>query len=208
MAFKKLPYATLEATAANSLVRVIRDSGAPVTITSHRRKVAEQERLFLSRYVPYVVEYAPGRKDRRVYKGRAYYRKPGVLPVSVPGTSKHELGLAIDVARGSTLWNWLVKNGKRYGWIQVLPVDDPVHFEYYVARDEVRAAIIKRRNQARARLAAVHKALGALRWKATKKRRQAAQRLLKAYGLYPGAIDGIPGDKTDAGYAALKAAAK
>lgn len=210
MALKTLPYARLEVKAANSLARVIKASRAVAQITSHLRSKADGVRLFESRYEP---SSGPNDKgpwgDRRgPYKGKYWKRKPGAsLPAAVPGTSKHEQGLAIDVPVKAALHKWLVKN-PQYGWFRPLPTSDPVHFEYDVKRDKVRAAIIAKRDKARAQLAAVNKALGPLRWKTTKKRKQNAQTLLKKYGYYTGRIDGINGNLTKAGYKKLTTAAK
>ena len=48
--------------------------------------------------------------------------------------SKHNHGEAMDVAMGSTMHSWMVKNGPKYGWFQK-PYNDGTqmvywHFEY------------------------------------------------------------------------------
>ena len=50
-------------------------------------------------------------------------------PVAAPGTSKHELGEALDVSLTSSTAAWLRANGARYGWTRPL-ASDPVHWEY------------------------------------------------------------------------------
>lgn len=76
--------------------------GRPIPIVSGHRSPVEQQALW----------------DRR-------HTNP--LPVAPPGTSKHERGLAIDVAE------WFVPilalHGPRTGLCRPLPQVDPVHFE-------------------------------------------------------------------------------
>jgi zinc D-Ala-D-Ala carboxypeptidase len=66
-----------------------------------------------------------------------YYRRPGFA--AVPGRSNHGLGLAVDLCGGverfrSAEFNWLEKNGKRYGWIHpdwaYSSPFEPWHWEY------------------------------------------------------------------------------
>jgi LAS superfamily LD-carboxypeptidase LdcB len=52
--------------------------------------------------------------------------KPGFNPAAAPGTSKHEFGLAIDVANGIP---WVTRHGSRFGWIATVP-GEPWHFEF------------------------------------------------------------------------------
>ncbi|MEV4221950.1 D-alanyl-D-alanine carboxypeptidase family protein [Nonomuraea sp. NPDC049725] len=66
-----------------------------------------------------------------------YYRRPGFA--AVPGRSNHGLGLAVDLCGGverfrSPEFNWLEKNGKRYGWFHpdwaYSSPFEPWHWEY------------------------------------------------------------------------------
>lgn len=64
--------------------------------------------------------------------------------VAVPGTSEHQLGLALDLiaeydADSTATWNWLRENCRRYGFILRYPADkvevtgisyEPWHFRY------------------------------------------------------------------------------
>ena len=45
----------------------------------------------------------------RIYKGQKYYLKPGLAPMAVPGSSRHNLGLAVDIFEAS---------GKRLEWME------------------------------------------------------------------------------------------
>ncbi|MFI6500311.1 D-alanyl-D-alanine carboxypeptidase family protein [Nonomuraea typhae] len=66
-----------------------------------------------------------------------YYRRPGFA--AVPGRSNHGFGLAVDLCGGverfrSAEFNWLEKNGKRYGWFHpdwaYSSPFEPWHWEY------------------------------------------------------------------------------
>jgi hypothetical protein len=77
-------------------------AGAPVPISSGWRSRAQQAALWAARHTnPY--------------------------PVARPGTSRHELGLAIDVPRSFVAT--LRGVAAAAGLCQPLPVTDPVHFE-------------------------------------------------------------------------------
>lgn len=120
----------LEPQAAASYARA-RAAGMPAGgINSAYRDPDEQRRLFLERYQTTKVAYAPGRYDRRVYAGKAYWRKPGRAAVGVPGTSNHERGTALDVDTSSAAYAWLRAHGARYGWIADRVPNEPWHFEY------------------------------------------------------------------------------
>ncbi|MDO4280292.1 MAG: M15 family metallopeptidase [Peptococcaceae bacterium] len=68
--------------------------------------------------------------------------------VSPPGTSEHELGLAVDIGTDDqALYNWLAENSWRYGFIQRYPPDktditgvshEPWHYRY-VGKDAAAA---------------------------------------------------------------------
>ncbi|MFI6325499.1 D-alanyl-D-alanine carboxypeptidase family protein [Nonomuraea sp. NPDC050556] len=73
-----------------------------------------------------------------------YYRRPGFA--AVPGRSNHGLGLAVDLCGGvqnfrSVQFNWLEKNGKRYGWIHpdwaYSSPFEPWHWEYDPKADSI-----------------------------------------------------------------------
>jgi len=199
MALATLKYGPkLEKTAANSLLRVLKKFREPAIvardITSDYRDEAEQADLFLDRYEPSksIIDRGPFGDRRGPYKG-LYWKRVRGLPVSIPGSSKHNKGLAIDVRRGTALWTYLVKYGRNFGWIQTMPKDDPVHFEYFVARDQVRA---KKIAAAKARAAAAAKAKAVAIAKVKK-----IQKILRV------TRDGKPGSVTEREYGALTAAA-
>lgn len=50
--------------------------------------------------------------------------------VAKPGTSRHGLGLALDLEPNTPAYNWLKKNGPKFGWFYAAIPGDPYHFEY------------------------------------------------------------------------------
>ena len=50
--------------------------------------------------------------------------------VAKPGTSRHGLGLALDLQPNTAPYNWFKKNGPKYGWFYAAIPGDPYHFEY------------------------------------------------------------------------------
>jgi hypothetical protein len=82
--------------------RTAASEGVRITLTSAWRSYQEQKYLY----------------DNQ--------NKPGFNPAAAPGTSKHEFGLAIDVANGIP---WVTRHGSRFGWIATVP-GEPWHFEY------------------------------------------------------------------------------
>lgn len=126
--------------AADSYARM-RVMGMPAGgINSALRTRQEQENEFFRNYQPTTYNaYLP--LDRRVYKGVAYYRKRGGVSVSVPGSSKsrHEKGLALDIATASAAQAWLLKYGASHGWHRPLWdafKQEPWHWEYRAKYDK------------------------------------------------------------------------
>jgi hypothetical protein len=74
----------------------------------------------------------------RIYKGKAWYLKKGMAPMAVPGSSNHNLGIAIDIANASgKRLEWLAKHAPRYGWSwEFTSGAEPWHIRY-VAGDDV-----------------------------------------------------------------------
>jgi len=84
--------------------------------------LARAEEL-LSRPVPISSGYRSPESQRRLWEARA----SNPYPVARPGTSRHELGLAVDVPRGFA--PLLAAVGADAGLCRPLPRTDPVHFE-------------------------------------------------------------------------------
>jgi hypothetical protein len=80
-------------------------------------------------------------QSTRTYEGKKWYLKKGMAPLAAPGTSKHNLGIAVDVAnaKGHTL-EWLVKNALEFGFSWEVVPEEPWHLRY-VAGDNVPARV-------------------------------------------------------------------
>ena len=104
----------------------------PTSVADTYRDLATQERGFLARYTT-----APiiGSTSIRMYKGQRYYLKPGLAPMAVPGTSRHNLGLAVDVssAHGERL-RWLEENAISFEFCwEFRDGREPWHIVYFRA---------------------------------------------------------------------------
>ena len=113
----------------------MRKAGCPAGVTSATRSTAEQERIFLQRYR--LQATGSGKYgDVKIYKGKRYVRHSAAGDVAVPGTSRHESGLALDLPEPAR--SWVRKHGAEYGWIGGLVRGEPWHFEYQAGRDTKR----------------------------------------------------------------------
>lgn len=134
----------LTAAAAASFERLIKD--AKTTGTEHKseayRDLADQERLFLKNYQRTYVEYEPGKVDRRVWNGKAYYRKKGGVAAAIPGTSTHGLGVSVDFQNiggySSSTWKAFAAKAEPHGWnnIEGREVKEPWHWTYVEGNDQ------------------------------------------------------------------------
>ena len=104
---------------------------SPTSQADTYRSLAVQEYGFYQRYTD-----KPGKKllkqTPRIYKGKAWYLKKGLAPMAVPGTSNHNLGIAIDIANASgARLAWLLKNAHRFGFSWEVQ-SEPWHLRYVV----------------------------------------------------------------------------
>ncbi len=104
---------------------------APTSQADTYRSLETQEYGFYQRYTD-----KPGKKllkqNPRIYKGKAWYLKKGLAPMAVPGTSNHNLGIAIDIAHASgARLAWLLKNAHRFGFSWEVQ-SEPWHLRYVV----------------------------------------------------------------------------
>ena len=112
---------------------------SPTSQADTYRSLETQEYGFYQRYTdtpkPALMKQKP-----RIYKGKAWYLKKGVAPMAVPGTSNHNLGIAIDIkdATGNRL-AWLLANEHLYGFSHELD-SEPWHIRY-VAGDATPDAV-------------------------------------------------------------------
>jgi LAS superfamily LD-carboxypeptidase LdcB len=112
---------------------------SPTSQADTYRSLETQEYGFYQRYTdtpkPALMKQKP-----RIYKGKAWYLKKGMAPMAVPGTSNHNLGIAIDIkdATGNRL-AWLLANEHLYGFSHELD-SEPWHIRY-VAGDATPDAV-------------------------------------------------------------------
>lgn len=138
---------TLATLAMVSYLRCIAAGMPPGGINSDYRDPVAQGVIFRQNYVHAAVtgvaRAAP--LDRRYWPGHGWYERrkyatTGGLAVSVavPGTSKHNLGLALDLATNQR--SWLRLYGEPFGWVwpawaRRSATYEPWHFEYEEATD-------------------------------------------------------------------------
>lgn len=119
------------------------------------RSYEQQVNLFLQRYTSTYDAGLNTLEDKRVWNGTTYYKRLGVAPVAVPGTSNHGWGLAVDTAidadgdlgfewpvnsLNQTALSWLLGNAARFGFSWELQ-SEPWHIRY-VAGDKVPQAVL------------------------------------------------------------------
>jgi len=112
---------------------------SPTSQADTYRSLETQEYGFYQRYTD-----KPGKKllkqNPRIYKGKAWYLKKGLAPMAVPGTSNHNLGIAIDIANASgARLAWLLKHAARFGFSWEVQ-SEPWHLRY-VAGDATPEAV-------------------------------------------------------------------
>lgn len=102
---------------------------SPTSRADTYRSLETQEYGFFQRHTdkpkPKMLKQKP-----RVYKGKLWYLKKGMAPMAVPGTSNHNLGIAIDIAHASgKRLEWLLANEHKYGFSHELD-SEPWHIRY------------------------------------------------------------------------------
>lgn len=101
----------------------------PTSIADTYRSLETQEYGFFQRYTdnpkPALMKQKP-----KIYKGKAWYLKKGMAPMAVPGTSNHNLGIAVDIAdaNGKRL-DWMLEHVQSFGWSWELQ-EEPWHIRY------------------------------------------------------------------------------
>jgi hypothetical protein len=128
------PIGELEATAARAwmaMVAAARADGIYLTDSGDEdayRTLDGQQRMFGQRYT--TTDQGHG---HRVCNGQTWFLRRGVATAACPGTSKHGLGLAVDVAGatpGGRRLGWLERNAARFGWEWEV-VGEPWHLHYW-----------------------------------------------------------------------------
>jgi len=111
---------------------------SPTSPADTYRSLAVQEYGFFQRYTDKPKNKKLMKQKPRIYKGKAWYLKKGMAPLAVPGTSNHNLGIAIDISNAAEpkRLEWLAKNAVSFGFSwEVLP-SEPWHLRY-VAGDDI-----------------------------------------------------------------------
>lgn len=115
--------------ALEEMVNACRASGLHCNITSGYRGYNYQNTLF-QRKVNNLMAAGYTRASAEAETGRS---------IAVPGTSEHQLGLAVDLKNTYSTYNWLAENSWKYGFIARYPNGDtaltgiyyePWHFRY------------------------------------------------------------------------------
>ena len=110
---KKVDGVQVDQSCARELTRLLadcRESGCSITITAAYRSREEQLKLFNNEV---------NRQMAAGYSADTAYTI-AEQRIGAPGTSEHELGLAIDV-QGAAAQEWMKENGWRYGFILRYP---------------------------------------------------------------------------------------
>lgn len=111
----------------------------PVSAGDTYRTFQSQLTAFLQRYQK---EPIPG-ASTRTFEGVKWYKKsPKLASLAAPGTSQHNLGIAIDIhtAAEPKRLNWLVANVRKFGWSWEVVPEEPWHIRY-TEGDNVPAAV-------------------------------------------------------------------
>jgi LAS superfamily LD-carboxypeptidase LdcB len=102
---------------------------SPTSTADTYRSLSTQEYGFFQRHT--LNPKGKQKKQKpRIYKGKAWYLKKGMAPLAVPGTSNHNLGIAVDIANASgKRLEWLLKNALEFGFSWELQ-SEPWHLRY------------------------------------------------------------------------------
>jgi LAS superfamily LD-carboxypeptidase LdcB len=102
---------------------------SPTSQADTYRSLAVQEYGFFQRHT-LTPKGKQAKQKPRIYKGKAWYLKKGYAPMAVPGTSNHNLGIAIDIANASgKRLEWLLANEHKFGFSHELD-SEPWHIRY------------------------------------------------------------------------------
>jgi hypothetical protein len=166
---------------------------SPTSPADTYRTLAVQEYGFYQRYTTKVIA---GQKPR-IYQGKAWYLKKGMAMLAVPGSSRHNLGIAIDIANanGARL-EWLKKNAVSFGFSWEVVPSEPWHLRY-VAGDKTPERV---KQWMETNGVTSNKPVTVPKIDQDK----ALQQALKDKGFYDGEIDGAMGDKTKEAIKAFK----
>ena len=138
------PYGKLHPLAADAYM-ALRDAAFAAGVKTFKptsrgdcyRSTATQKSGFLARYQTQPIAGAL----TKTWNGVTYYLKPGNAMMAAPGTSRHNLGLAVDISDASNpqRMNFMLENIQAYGFTWEVK-SEPWHIFYYVG-DRVPALV-------------------------------------------------------------------
>jgi len=138
------PYGKLHPLAADAYM-ALRDAAFAAGVKSFKptssadtyRSMSTQTAGFLARYQTQPIAGA----STRTWKGVTYYLKPKCAPMAAPGSSRHNLALAVDISDASDpqRMNFMLANIQSYGFTWEVQ-SEPWHIFYYVG-DKVPALV-------------------------------------------------------------------
>jgi len=130
------PYGKLHILAADAYM-ALRDAAfaagvktfKPTSAADTYRSISTQTAGFLARYQTQPIAGA----STRTWKGVTYYLKPNCAPMAAPGSSRHNLGLAVDISDASEKqrMDFMLANIQSYGFTWEVE-SEPWHIFYYV----------------------------------------------------------------------------
>ncbi|GEN56290.1 hypothetical protein GCM10012290_05560 [Halolactibacillus alkaliphilus] len=112
-----------------------RNSGVYMTVVSGYRTNEKQQSIYNNKLKEYKAQFMT---DKKAKEETEHW-------VALPGTSEHELGLAVDInadgiqSAGQEVYSWLAQNAHKYGFIYRYPEDkihitgisnEPWHYRY------------------------------------------------------------------------------
>ena len=140
-----LPYGKLHWRAADAY-HAMRDKAfadgikpfKPTSAGDTYRTLAMQTTAFLQRYQKSPLAGAL----TRTWEGVKWYKKsPTMASLAAPGTSQHNLGIAVDIWSASgPRFEWMLKNALDFGFSWEVVPEEPWHLRY-TAGDNVPAAV-------------------------------------------------------------------
>ena len=130
------PYGKLHPLAADAYM-ALRDAAFAAGVKNFKatspadcyRSVTTQTAGFLARYTTTPLPNT----STRTWKSNTYYLKPNCAPMAAPGTSRHNLGLAVDISDASekTRMDFMLEHIQSYGFTWEVQ-SEPWHIFYYV----------------------------------------------------------------------------
>lgn len=181
----------------------------PVSSGDTYRTIGMQLTAFLSRYQK---EPIPGAQTR-TYEGVKWYKKsPSLASLAAPGTSQHNLGIAVDVhtAGEAKRLTWLVANVRRFGFSWEVVPEEPWHLRFTEGVDipaDVKTYMEKNGIEVPSP-SPVNLNVASPVAAAKKDNLKELQEALKSKGFYQGEVDGAASAALDEAVKAFKVANK